>query len=161
MGNGKLKSLEDTVIIRQYKQYDCRENGQEMSEIYQLVMWCYDPVVFQGTVWKRATICTALFFLGTLIVVYYIMSMVLLEERSSEAVFLGTFFTLLFLWICVSVPLLFLSGFFGYKKEAPTHHVRTNQILDSSPRSNCSCALLLLPYWAASYPLVPCLWSCA
>ena len=84
--------------------------------------------MFRGTEWKRATICTALFFPGTLFVVYFIMNMVLLAEGSSGAVSLGTFFTLLFLWFCVSVPLVFLGSFFGYKKEAPTHPVRTNQI---------------------------------
>jgi transmembrane 9 superfamily member 2/4 len=84
--------------------------------------------MFRGTEWKRATIFTALFFPGILFVVYFLLDFVLLAEGSSGAISIGTFFTLLFLWFCVSVPLVFLGSFFGYKQESPTHPVRTNQI---------------------------------
>mmetsp|Transcript_23891 Transcript_23891/g.35055 ORF Transcript_23891/g.35055 Transcript_23891/m.35055 type:complete len:644 (+) Transcript_23891:68-1999(+) len=84
--------------------------------------------MFRGTEWKRATVLTALFYPGVVFVVYFTLNFALLTEGSSGAIPLSTFFTLLFLWFCVSVPLVFLGSFFGYKKEAPTHPVRTNQI---------------------------------
>ena len=54
--------------------------------------------------------------------------MALYYEGSSGTIALSTFFTLLFLWFCVSVPLVFLGSFFGYKREVVSHPVRTNLI---------------------------------
>lgn len=93
--------------------------GYSSSRTYKL---------FRGTEWQRATIFTALFFPGLLFVLYFALNVALLSEGSSGAVPLGTFFTLLFLWFCVSVPLVFLGSFFGYRKEVTPNPVRTNQI---------------------------------
>jgi transmembrane 9 superfamily member 2/4 len=49
-------------------------------------------------------------------------------KKSIGAIGVPTFFTLVFLWFCVSVPLVFLGSFFGYKREVITHPVRTNLI---------------------------------
>jgi hypothetical protein len=50
------------------------------------------------------------------------------DGRISGATPLSTFFALLFLWFCVSVPLVFIGSYFGYRAEVSTHPVRTNQI---------------------------------
>ena len=60
--------------------------------------------------------------------VFFVLNMVLYYEGSSGTIALPTFFTLLFLWFCVSVPLVFLGSFFGYKREVVSHPVRTNLI---------------------------------
>jgi transmembrane 9 superfamily protein 2/4 len=40
----------------------------------------------------------------------------------------GTFFVLIFLWFGISVPLVFMGAYFGFKKEALEDPVRTNKI---------------------------------
>lgn len=93
--------------------------GYHSSSIYKM---------FRGTEWQRTTILTALFYPGIVFIVYFTLNFALLYEGSSGAVPLTTFFTLLFLWFCVSVPLVFIGSYFGYRKEIPAFPVRTNQI---------------------------------
>jgi transmembrane 9 superfamily member 2/4 len=93
--------------------------GYHSSSIYKM---------FRGTEWQRTTVLTAFFFPGVVFVVYFTLNFALLMEGSSGATPLSTFFTLLFLWFCVSVPLVFIGSYFGYRAEVPTHPVRTNQI---------------------------------
>lgn len=40
-------------------------------------------------------------------------------QKSSGAVPFGTLFALCFLWFGISVPLVFVGSYFGYKKPAP------------------------------------------
>ncbi|RYY83562.1 hypothetical protein EON63_10995 [archaeon] len=56
---------------------------------------------------------------------------------SSGAIPFSAVFTLLFLWFCVSVPLVFLGSFFGYKKESMSFPVRTNLIPRAIPQQVC------------------------
>jgi transmembrane 9 superfamily member 2/4 len=93
--------------------------GYHSSSIYKM---------FRGTEWQRTTILTALFFPGTIFVIYFTLNVALLLEGSSGAIPFTTFFTLLFLWFCVSVPLVFIGSYYGYKTEIPTFPVRINQI---------------------------------
>jgi transmembrane 9 superfamily protein 2/4 len=76
---------------------------------------------------------TAFAFPGTVFTIFFTLNLVLWFEGSSGALPFGTFFTLLFLWFCVSVPLVFLGSFFGYKRETVTFPVRTNQIPRAIP----------------------------
>ena len=93
--------------------------GYHSSVIYKM---------FRGADWKQNTLLTAFFFPGLIFVVFCFLNLVLFIEGSSGAVPPTTFFTLLFLWLCVSVPLVFIGAFFGYKKETIAQPVRTNQI---------------------------------
>lgn len=87
---------------------------------------CYK--MFRGLEWKTNTLLTAFLYPGTVFVVVGIINLVLWMEGSSGALPFGIFFTLLFLWFCVSVPLVFLGSFYGYKGEIEPFPVRTNQI---------------------------------
>lgn len=49
-------------------------------------------------------------------------------QGSTLALPVGTFFLLVFLWFGVSIPLVFVGAYFGYKKPAIEHPVRTNII---------------------------------
>jgi transmembrane 9 superfamily protein 2/4 len=93
--------------------------GYFSSRIYKM---------FRGVEWKQNTLMTAFLYPGTVFVIFFILNLALWSEGSSGAVPFGTFFTLLFLWFGVSVPLVFVGSFFGYKKEVIQHPVRTNQI---------------------------------
>ena len=84
--------------------------------------------MFRGTDWKQNTIMTAFLYPGTIFSIFFVLNLALWAEGSSGALPFGTFFTLLFLWFCVSVPLVLMGSFFGYKRAATTHPVRTNQI---------------------------------
>ena len=89
--------------------------------------------MFRGTEWKQATFLTAFFYPGVIFTLLGGLNLVLWMEGSSGALPFATFFTLLFLWFCVSVPLVFLGSFFGYKRESMKFPVRTNQIPRSIP----------------------------
>ena len=49
-------------------------------------------------------------------------------KKSSGAVPFGTLIALCALWFCISVPLVFLGSYFGFKKDAIELPVKTNQI---------------------------------
>lgn len=84
--------------------------------------------MFRGTDWKSCTIATAFFFPGFLCGLYFVLNFFMIIEGSAGSIDIRTLCTLMFLWFCVSVPLVFLGSFFGYKQETITHPVRTNQI---------------------------------
>jgi len=88
---------------------------------------------FRGTEWKQNTLLTAFLYPGVVFAVMGFLNVVLWAEGSSGALPFSTFFTLLFLWFCVSVPLVFIGSFFGYKKEIPSYPVRTNLIPRAIP----------------------------
>jgi transmembrane 9 superfamily protein 2/4 len=81
--------------------------GYFSSSIYKM---------FRGILWKQNTLMTAFFFPGVVFSVIFALNVILWAEGSSGAIPFGSLFTLLFLWFCVSVPLVFLGSFFGYKR---------------------------------------------
>ena len=89
--------------------------------------------MFRGTEWKMNTLLTAFLYPGGIFLVFFVINLVLWAEGSSGALSFGTFFTLFFLWFCVSVPLVLLGSFFGYKRETVNFPVRTNQIPRTIP----------------------------
>lgn len=52
----------------------------------------------------------------------------IIREKSSGAVPFGTMFALLLLWFGISVPLVFLGSYFGYRRKNADFPVRINQI---------------------------------
>merc|ERR1712217_685510 len=84
--------------------------------------------VFNGDDWKTATLMTALFFPGVIFVLFFVLNLFIWGQKSSGAVPFTTMFALLVLWFGISVPLVFLGSYFGFRKEATQLPVRTNQI---------------------------------
>ncbi len=62
--------------------------------------------LFRGSEWMQNTIFTALLFPGIVFGIFFVLNFALYWEGSSGAIPFSTFFTLLFLWSCVSVPLV-------------------------------------------------------
>ena len=89
--------------------------------------------MFRGINWKTCTFGTAFFLPGVVFAIFFTLNLVLWYEGSSGALPFTSLFTLLFLWFCVSVPLVVLGSFFGFKTEARTFPVRTNQIPRAIP----------------------------
>ncbi len=58
----------------------------------------------------------------------FILNFFVLSKHSSGAVPFGTMVSLLCLWFGVSVPLVYLGYYFGYRKPPFSNPVRTNQI---------------------------------
>jgi len=116
--------------------------------------------MFRGILWKQNTLTTAFFYPGVVFTIIFILNVILWAYGSSGAIPFGSLFTLLFLWFCVSVPLVFFGSFFGYKKEIFTFPVRTNQIPRAIPHQQwymnpiITCMLGgILPFGAVSVEL--------
>eukprot|EP00798_Chlamydomonas_sp_ICE-L_P013447 gene13447-19305_t len=83
---------------------------------------------FKGEEWKKTTLQTALLFPGICFVIFFALNLMIWGQKSSGAVPFGTLFALCFLWFGISVPLVFVGSYFGYKKPPPEEPVRTNKI---------------------------------
>lgn len=83
---------------------------------------------FRGDQWKQMTIRTALMFPGVIFAMFFILDLLVWGQKSSGAVPFGTLVAICFLWFGVSVPLVFVGSYFGFKKPAPEDPVRTNKI---------------------------------
>uniref|UniRef100_A0A0C9S5C7 Transmembrane 9 superfamily member n=1 Tax=Wollemia nobilis TaxID=56998 RepID=A0A0C9S5C7_9CONI len=84
--------------------------------------------MFKGTEWKKNTLKTAFMFPGIVFCIFFILNALIWGEKSSGAVPFGTMFALVFLWFGISVPLVFVGSYFGYKKPAIEDPVKTNKI---------------------------------
>jgi transmembrane 9 superfamily protein 2/4 len=88
---------------------------------------------FRGEQWKAMTANTALMFPGIVFLVFFVLDLLVWHQESSGAVPFGTLAALAFLWFGVSVPLVFVGSFYGFKKLAPEDPVRTNKVLRQVP----------------------------
>jgi len=83
---------------------------------------------FGGEKWKSNVLLTSMLCPGVVFAHFFIMNLVLWYKDSSAAIPFFTLVALLALWFGVSVPLTFVGAFFGFRKRAIEHPVRTNQI---------------------------------
>lgn len=84
--------------------------------------------MWKGEDWKKTTLLTAFLYPGTVFCIFFVLDLFIWGTKSSGAVPFTTMFALLVLWFGISVPLVFLGAFFGYKKAPISLPVRTNQI---------------------------------
>jgi len=89
--------------------------------------------MFSGKDWKYNTILTAVLYPGLLFGIFFVLNLFLWGKASSQAVPFGTLFALLVLWFGISVPLVFLGSYFGFKAPVVEQPVRTNQIARQIP----------------------------
>eukprot|EP00928_Gymnodinium_smaydae_P048554 TRINITY_DN32475_c0_g1_i1.p1 TRINITY_DN32475_c0_g1~~TRINITY_DN32475_c0_g1_i1.p1 ORF type:complete len:629 (+),score=121.23 TRINITY_DN32475_c0_g1_i1:125-2011(+) len=90
--------------------------------------------VFQGTDWKNTTLLTAFLYPGIFFIIFFILNLFIWGQKSSGAVPFTTMFALLALWFGISVPLVFLGAYSGFKKPTIELPVRTNQIPRQVPQ---------------------------
>jgi len=93
--------------------------GYTSSRLYK--MW-------NGADWKQMTLLTAFLYPGFVFVTFFILNLFIWRAKSSGAVPFMTMFALLTLWFGISVPLVFLGAYFGFKKPTIALPVRTNAI---------------------------------
>ncbi|XP_020585765.1 transmembrane 9 superfamily member 7-like [Phalaenopsis equestris] len=84
--------------------------------------------MFKGTEWKKITLKTAFMFPGIVFAIFFVLNALIWGEKSSGAVPFGTMFALVFLWFGISVPLVFVGSYLGFKKPAIEDPVKTNKI---------------------------------
>jgi transmembrane 9 superfamily member 2/4 len=84
--------------------------------------------VFNGDDWKTCTLMTATFYPGIIFLIFFILNLFIWGQKSSGAVPFGTMFALLVLWFGISVPLVFLGSYFGFRRDAIELPVRTNHV---------------------------------
>lgn len=72
---------------------------------------------FRGKMWQRCTLLTALTFPGVAFAVFFFMDVLLWANKSTGAVPVLSMCAVLALWFGISVPLVFLGAYFGYKQE--------------------------------------------
>lgn len=82
----------------------------------------------RGQRWKRAAFQTAMLYPSVVFGVCFFLNFFILGKHSSGAVPFGTMIALLWMWLGISLPLVFLGHYFGFRKQAYDHPVRTNQI---------------------------------
>jgi transmembrane 9 superfamily protein 2/4 len=78
--------------------------------------------------WKEVTVLTAVLYPGSIFGIFFILNLLIWGQASAGAVPFATMFALLVLWFGISVPLVFLGAYLGYRKPAPELPVRTNQV---------------------------------
>ncbi|KAL6534806.1 Transmembrane 9 superfamily member 8 [Orobanche gracilis] len=84
--------------------------------------------MFKGTEWKKITLQTAFMFPGIIFAIFFVLNALIWGERSSGAVPFGTMFVLVLLWFGISVPLVFVGSYVGFRKPAIEYPVKTNKI---------------------------------
>ncbi|KAK9999583.1 hypothetical protein SO802_019186 [Lithocarpus litseifolius] len=84
--------------------------------------------MFKGAEWKEIALKTAFLFPATVFAIFFILNAVIWGQRSSGAVPFGTMFALVFLWFGISVPLVFVGSYVGFRKPAIKDPVKTNKI---------------------------------
>lgn len=89
--------------------------------------------MFGETEWQKQTLQTALLFPSINFVIFFILNLFVWHEGSSGAVPFGTLFSLLVLWFGISVPLVYLGAYFGYRKDVDDFPCQTNELLRMIP----------------------------
>lgn len=92
--------------------------------------------MFGGEKWKSNVLLSAFLCPGIVFSLFFLLNLILWAKGSSAAVPFTTLLALLALWFCISVPLTFVGAYFGFKKRAIEHPVRTNQIPRQIPEQS-------------------------
>ena len=102
----------------------CGKKGYYAARLYKL---------FGGKEWKKNTVLTATLFPTSVFVIFMVLDTLLYYEGASTAVPFSTLMALILLWFGISLPLVLVGSYFGFKKEAFEVPVRTNQIARHVP----------------------------
>ncbi|XP_022107557.1 transmembrane 9 superfamily member 2-like isoform X2 [Acanthaster planci] len=91
---------------------------------------------FGGEKWKSNLLLTCFLIPGIVFGIFFILNLLLWTKHSSAAIPFSTLVALLALWFGISVPLVFLGAYFGFKKRPIEFPVRTNQIPRQIPEQS-------------------------
>ncbi|GAA0164193.1 transporter [Lithospermum erythrorhizon] len=93
--------------------------GYASSRLYKM---------FKGTEWKGIALRTSFMFPGIVFAIFFVLNALIWGEESSGAVPFGTMFALVVMWFGISVPLVYVGSYVGFRKPAIEDPVKTNKI---------------------------------
>uniref|UniRef100_A0A8C8DBX9 Transmembrane 9 superfamily member n=1 Tax=Oryzias sinensis TaxID=183150 RepID=A0A8C8DBX9_9TELE len=82
----------------------------------------------KGHRWRKGAFCTATLYPGVVFGISFFLNFFIWGEHSSGAVPFTTMLALLCMWFGISMPLVYLGYYFGFRKQPYDNPVRTNQI---------------------------------
>jgi len=82
----------------------------------------------KGKEWKAAAFLTATLYPGIVFAIGFFINLFIWGRHSSGAIPFTTMLAVGAMWFGISLPLVFLGYYFGYRKQPYEHPVRTNQI---------------------------------
>jgi transmembrane 9 superfamily protein 2/4 len=88
---------------------------------------------FRGRSWQLCTIVTAIFFPGLCFVVFLFFNIILFFFKTTASVPVIDVILVAALWCCVSVPMVFVGAYFGYKMESLSFPTVTSTIARAIP----------------------------
>ncbi|XP_031624226.1 transmembrane 9 superfamily member 4 [Contarinia nasturtii] len=106
----------------------------------------------KGREWKRGAFLTATLYPGIVFGTCFFLNFFIWDKHSSGAVPFSTMISLLCLWFGISVPLVYLGYYFGYRKHPYQHPVRTNMIPRQVPTQQWYMSLPLCVMMAGILP---------
>lgn len=83
---------------------------------------------FKGKEWQRCTVFTALLYPGLCFSVFFGLDIIVWSYGSTGAIPVLSMFTILVLWFLISVPLVFLGSYTGYRQDVLEYPVVTSNI---------------------------------
>ncbi len=83
---------------------------------------------FGGSQWVKNGLMTALLVPGSVFLTVFILNLFVWAEASSSALPFGTLVALLAMWLLISLPLVLLGSFIGFRRPAVEHPTKANQI---------------------------------
>lgn len=99
-------------------------NGYVSSKLYKS---------FKGRLWQLCTVLSALAFPGVAFSLFVVFNIVLWFMKSSASAPFLDVMILAAMWCCVSIPLVFLGAYFGYKQESIQFPTVTSTIARAIP----------------------------
>lgn len=83
---------------------------------------------FECDDWKQSTIMTAMLYPGIVFGIFFFLNLLIWGQSSAGAVPFATMFALLVLWFGISLPLVFLGAYLGFRKPTIEVPVRTSKV---------------------------------
>ncbi|PQE16348.1 endomembrane 70 protein [Rutstroemia sp. NJR-2017a WRK4] len=77
---------------------------------------------FGGLNWRKNTLVTATLFPGLLFALIFILNLFVWAQASSTALPFGTLIALIFLWLCIQLPLVYAGSYYGYVRTGAWEH---------------------------------------
>lgn len=99
-------------------------SGYSSARIYKLL---------GGKNWKTCTLMTGTLYPGVMGFIFLCINTVVALEGSSTAAPFTALLAVLALLVCISLPLVFIGSYFGFRRETISTPVRTNQIARHIP----------------------------